>query len=62
MVDLHLVEHHALAAHHVVVVVSGKVRVQAVGGFGAFAVADVVGQDKKVLRDVERRAGNEEHT
>ena len=59
MVDLHLVKHDALAAHHIVVVVCGEVGVQAVGGFGAFAVADVVGQDQEIFRDVEGLAGTE---
>jgi hypothetical protein len=61
MVDLHVVEHHALAAHHIVVVIGGEVRVEAVGGLGTLAVADVVGQDEEILRDVERLAGAEEH-
>ncbi len=61
MIDLHLVEHHALAAHHVVVIVGREVRVQAVGGLGAFTVTDVVGQDEEIFCDVEHPAGNEEH-
>ena len=61
MVDLHLVEHHALAAHHVVVVVGGEARMQAVGGLGTLAVADVVGKDEEIFCDVERLAGAEEH-
>ena len=61
MVDLHCVEHHTLAAHHVVVVVRGKMRVQPVRRLRAFPVPDVVGQNEKVLRNVERRARSEKH-
>ena len=61
MIDLHLVEHHPLAAHHVVVVVGREVHAHAVGGLGALAVADVVGQDDEVLLDVEHAARHEQH-
>ena len=61
MIDLQAVDQHrVLAAHHVVVVVPGKVRMQAIGGLGRGAVTDIVGQDKKILRDVERLSGSEE--
>ena len=60
VIDLHLVKHEALAADHVVVVVGGEVGVEAVGGFGAFAVANVVGEDEEVFGDVEWLAGAEE--
>ena len=61
MVDLHLVEHHALAAHHVVVVIGREVRMQTVGGLGTLSVADVVWQDDEVLLDVENRPRPEQH-
>ncbi len=38
----------------------GEVRAEAVGGFGGFAVADVVGEDEEVLGDVEGLARAEE--
>ena len=61
MIDLHGVEHHALAAHHVVVIVGGEVSMQPVRGLGALAVADVVGQDYEVFRNVLPLAGAEQH-
>ena len=51
MINLHLVEHQALGAYHVVIVVSGEVRVQPVGGFGAFTVADVVRIENGLLAE-----------
>jgi hypothetical protein len=60
VVDLHVVEHHALAGDHVVVVVCGEVGVEAVGGFGALAVADVVGEDEEIFGDVEGCPKSEE--
>ena len=53
-------EHGVLAGDHVVVVVLGEVHAEAVGGFGGFAVADVVGEDEVELRNVEGLAGAEE--
>ena len=53
-------EHGVLAGDHVVVVVLGEFHAEAVGGFGGFAVADVVGEDEEVLGDVEGLAGAEE--
>ena len=53
-------EHLVLGADHVVVVVLGEVHVEAVGGFGGLAVADVVGEDEEVFGDVEGLAGAEE--
>ena len=53
-------EHLVLRADHVVVVVVREVHLEAVGGLGAVALADVVGEDEEVLGDVERLAGAEE--
>ena len=53
-------EHGVLRGDHVVVVVLGEVHAEAVGGFGGFAVADVVGEDEEVFGDVEGLAGAEE--
>ena len=53
-------EHGVLGGDHVVVVVLGEVHVEAVGGLGGVAVADVVGEDEVVLGDVEGLAGAEE--
>ena len=53
-------EHLVLRADHVVVVVVREVHLQAVGGLGAIALADVVGEDEEVPGDVERLAGTEE--
>ncbi len=47
-------------ADHVVVVVLGELHVEAVGGFGGVALADVVGEDEEVFGDVEGLAGAEE--
>jgi hypothetical protein len=53
-------EHLVLRADHVVIVILGEVHAEAVGGFGGFAVADVVGEDEEVFVDVEGLAGAEE--
>jgi len=61
VVDVEAVEEHGvLGGDHVVVVVLGEAHVEAVGGFGGIAVADVVGEDDEELRDVEGLAGAEE--
>ena len=54
-------EHLVLAPNHVVVIVLGEAHAEAVRGPGALAVADVIGEDQEVARDVERLAGAEEH-
>src|SRR6202012_4530366 len=43
-----------------VVIVLGEVHVEAVGGFGGLALADVVGENEEVFGDVEGLAGAEE--
>jgi hypothetical protein len=55
-----LQQHRVLTSHHIVVVVLWEVRTQAVGWFGRAAVPDVIGQDQKVLADVERLTGSEQ--
>jgi hypothetical protein len=62
VIDVQSIQQHGvLAGDHVVVVVGGKVGVQAVGGLGGLAVADIVGQDQIKLRNVERLPWPEEH-
>ena len=61
MIDLHLVEHHALAAHHVVVVVSREVHVHAVRWLRTLSVPDVVRQDDEVLLNIENSARHKQH-
>ena len=51
----------ALELHHVVIVVLGKSRVQAVGRLGRFPVADIVGKDDEILGRIEPPAGPEQH-
>ena len=53
-------QHGVLRAHHVVVGVFRKPRVQAVARLARFAVADAVGQDDEVARGVEQLAGAEQ--
>ena len=61
VIDVEAVEEHGvLGDDHVVVVVLGEVHVEAVGGFGGLAVADVVGEDEEEFSDVEGLAGAEE--
>ena len=48
------------SADHVVVAVARELHPQAVAGLGRLAVADAVGQDDVVLRDVEQLARAEE--
>ena len=53
-------EQSVLQGHHVVVAVTRELHPQAVAGLRRLAVADAVGQDHVVLRDVEQLPGTEE--
>jgi hypothetical protein len=62
MIDVQpILDKQVLRTHHVVVIVAGKLHVQAVRGFARFAVADLVGKDEVVALHIERLSGAKQH-